>query len=199
MEKEKSYAELELDILCKTAKENDRPVVEEFIPEILSVVNKFRNSGQSGGSAPFTAAIVADCIKKLCLHQPISPITGIDEEWSAEDGFGYQNIRCSALFKESKDSKPYYLDAIVWQGEDKYDTFTGTIEGIRSRQSIKSFPWTPKTFYIDVYRVPYDKEKHNTNDAVSCGTGDFVYFIKDKKQLDQVFEYYDKFVETLKA
>ena len=199
MSKTKSFAERELDILSKSNKDpENRPLVEEFRKEILAICEAFGNSGQSGGSAPYTANALSTTIKNLCLQKPICPITGIDEEWvnvsNMSDGeILYQNSRCSALFKEKR---VYYLDAIVWRGDSDWDTFSGTVEGIRSRQYIKSFPFEPKTFYIDVHRVPYNKSIHKTNDAVSCSTGDFVYFIKDKNQLKDVFEYYDKYSDA---
>jgi hypothetical protein len=193
-----TYAEREIDILLKTT---DDAIIKGFVPEILKLVEKFNDSGQSGGSAPYTAGAISSAVKKLCLHEPICPITGIDEEWSdiAESMGGrdeiYQNKRCGCLFKDGKDNNPYYLDGIVFQGEDNYDAFTGTVEEISSRQFIKEFPFEPKTFYIDVRRELYDEEKHGSEDdvIVSGGSdGDYVYFIKDRKQLDEVYEHYDK-------
>lgn len=187
-----SFAAKEFDILTATHLDpNDRPIIEEFREEILALCEKFGQSGQSGGSAPYTASAISQAVKKLCLQQPIAPITGTDDEWMEPFSGGvFQNTRCSALFK-GLDGKPYYLNAIVWQGEDQYDTFSGTLDGICSRQYIQEFPFTPKTFYVNVYRVPYIEGVHKASDAVSCGSGDFVYFIKDKSKLDEVFAYYD--------
>lgn len=201
-----SYAERELEVLSKSATDpNNRPVIEEFSKEIVALCEAFGNSGQSGGSAPYTATALSKAIKKLCLQEPICPITGISEEW-IEVGKGiFQNNRCSAVFKYLED-KAYYLDAIVWKGdtwnEDKtsndWDTFSGIIEGITSRQFIKSFPFTPKTFYIDVTRIKFNPKLHKTSDAVSTGLdGDVVYFLKDKRQLKDVWKYYDKYHEKL--
>lgn len=202
-----SYAQHELDILCQTAGPNsdDRPLIEEFIPEMLALLDKFGESGQSGGSAPYTANAICSTLKKLMLQKPICPITGVDDEWNDVSSMShdklpsYQNNRCSAVFKNGTDGRAYYLDAIVWKGDTEgesgndWDTFTGTCWGITSRQFIKSFPFTPKTFYIDVHRVPYDPSVHPVSESVSCGPGDFVYLIKDEKQLDEVWEYYNKF------
>lgn len=179
-----NHAQRELDILVKSNTDPDnKPIIEEFIPEILELCKKFGNSGQSGGSAPYVANAISSAIKKLLLFNPICPITGLDEEWT-EDSFDnddtYQNNRLSSVFKKGKDGKAYFLDAIVWQGEEEYDTFTGTINGITSRQYIKSFPFEPKTFYIDVVK--------DFNIA-----GKYVYKIKDENQLSEVFDYYDKF------
>lgn len=178
----------------------------EFEDEILALVDKFGNSGQSGGSAPYTAAVISKAVKELCLQQPLGDITGVASEWNPirnmvtyDDTSLCQNKRCSALFKDGNvddlSAPVHYLDAIVFQGEDKWDTFTGRVEDISSSWVIKEFPFKPKTFYIDVYRELYDPIKHGTEGecrVVSCGTGDYVYFIKDRSQLNAVYEYYEK-------
>ncbi len=199
---------MELEILSQSFPDPDnRPVIEPFKKEIIALCESFGHSGQSGGSAPYVATAISKAIKKILLFEPICEITGFDDEWMEVGHDEFQNRRCSAIFKHGKDGKAYYLDAIVWKGdtwnEDKtsndWDTFTGTVEGIRSRQFIKSFPFTPKTFYIDVHRVPYDKDKHKISEAVTTGLdGDVVYFIKDHEQIEKVFKYYDRYYDTLK-
>ena len=57
------------------------------------------------------------------------------------------------------------------------------------------FPFKPKTFYIDVIRVPISKEEAEQRDLhhIEDSFGECYYTIlKDPKQLDKVFEYYDK-------
>jgi len=125
-----NFVDIEFEILKKLSNPENEYIVMDFIDEIKAVVNKFNKNGQSGGSAPYTAFAISDTIKKLCLQQPIAPITGDDSEWndvSEYDDSGskwFQNKRCSAVFK-SNTEKPYYLDAIVFQGIAEYDTFTG--------------------------------------------------------------------------
>jgi hypothetical protein len=195
MTKTKSYAESELDILVKSHPDpNNRPLIEEFIPEILAICEKFGNSGQSGGSAPYTAQALSQAIKHLCLQEPICPITGIDDEWMDVTKMNngelmYQNNRCSALFKDGKDGRPYYIDAIVkrtqtgscWSGSfwlSKKDYLSGDrSKMISSSQYIKGFPFTPKTFYIDVIEEEVAKDDWET-------------YLKDKKQLKEVYDYY---------
>ena len=120
-------------------------------------------------SAPYTATVISKAIKKLMLQEPICDVTGCENEWIdvSEIGFNcttYQNSRCSALFKNNN-NEAYYLDAIVWKGIEDYDTFTGQVyiddkkfELIGSSQLVK-FPFKPKTFYIDVVRIPILKEE----------------------------------------
>ena len=201
MSKTKSKAVREFSILKKTVKD---AIIAPFEKEILALVDKFGNSGQSGGSAPYTASAISQAVKDLCLQKPICDITGIDEEWNdvtremSEEKDVYQNNRLSAIFKEGKNGEPYYLDAIVFQGKEDWDTFTGSVyidedkfELIRSRQFIK-LPFKPKTFYIDVIRVDITKEEAEKRNLHYIEGNNECYYsvLKDKKQLDEVFEYY---------
>jgi len=197
------FAKRELDILATTV---PNAIVTPFANEILALCEAFGKSGQSGGSAPYTATAISKAVKKLLLQEPICAITGHENEWTAVSGTYegnkiYQNNRCSALFKDGIENKAHYLDAIIWKGVEDYDTFTGAVyiddkdfELIKSRQYVK-FPFNPKTFYIDVVRVPISKEEakqrglHYIEDAFGkC----YYTILKDPKQLDRVFEYYDK-------
>lgn len=191
-----THAERELDILTATHKDPDnRPVVEPFRKEILALVEAFGNSGQSGGSAPISARVLSHSIEKLLLFTPIAPLTGEEEEWNQVGDDDYQNNRCSAVFKKANVGDPYYIDAVIFVGEDPGDQFTGKVEEVFSRQYIKEFPFTPKKFFIDVRREPFDLERHGKDArSVTCGTGDYVYFIKDREQLKEVFEYYNQYV-----
>jgi hypothetical protein len=195
------FAMQELDILAATVSD---AIITPFRNEILALCEAFGKSGQSGGSAPMTATAISKTIKSLLLQEPICDVTGHESEWvklDYDDELSYQNTRCSAIFKRN-DDKAYYLDAIVWKGEEDWDTFIGRVyiddkdfELIGSRQYVR-FPFKPKTFYIDVLRVPISKseaEKRNMH-FIEDGNSECYYSIlKDKKQLNAVFKYYDKF------
>jgi len=194
MSNTRSFAERELDILVKSNTDpENRPIIEEFIPEILALCEKFGRSGQSGGSAPYTAQALSSAVKKLCMQEPICPITGIDEEWVDVSSYGdgepmWQNCRCSGLFKDEK-GESMYVDAIVkktqkgdtWSGSfwlNKKDYLTGNKDlMISNAQYVKEFPFIPKTFYIDVIEE-------------EVALDDWEMYLKDKSQLDEVFEYY---------
>lgn len=175
------FAQNELNLL-KTGKKNNRPIILEFEPEILELVDKFGNSGQSGGSAPYVAAALGDTIKSLCLQKPIAPIE--DSDWGSEDSLikgVQQNTRCYGLFKEK--GKSYYLDAVVFKDENG-NAWNGSAKlksgkTIQSRQYINGFPFVPKTFIVDV-------EKKST------GKDDSDFIVKDESQLGEVFKYYKK-------
>lgn len=195
-----SFAKQELDILAATVPD---AIVTPFTNEILALCEAFGKSGQSGGSAPMTATAISQAVKSLLLQNPICYITGHESEWSnkiSQREDLYQNKRCYALFKQG-DGSSYYLDAIVWKGKENWDTFTGRVyidnkhfELVSSRQYVK-FPFKPKTFYIDVVRVPITKEEAESKNMHFIEDGDnkcYYSIIKDLKQLGKVFKYYDK-------
>jgi len=197
------FARQELDILASTVPD---AIITPFAKEILALCEAFGNSGQSGGSASYTASAIAQAVKKLMLQEPICDVTGHKNEWvhigTMSDGsIVYQNSRCSALFKSGADAKAYYLDAIVWKGEENWDAFTGSVyiddkdfELINSRQYVK-FPFKPKTFYIDVIRIPItkkDAEERNLHYIEDISNECYYTILKNPKQLTMVFKYYEK-------
>lgn len=195
------FAKQELELLKKTHPE---ATVLPFVHEILSLCKAFGKSGQSGGSAPFTASAITNTIQKLLLLEPICEVTGDEREWEdISELMGktlHQNTRCSALFKDST-GEACYNNAIVWQGQEDWDRFTGRVyvddkdfELIGSSQIVK-FPFIPKTFILDVVRIPISKEEaeernlHYIEDAFEeC----YYTILKDPSQLDEVFKYYVK-------
>lgn len=200
-------AEYEISKLLKKAEEKgSTPLVKEFVPEILSLVKKFAEYGQSGGSAPFTAGAITEVLKKLLAQEPLGGVENTEDEWNdisdfegVEEGTGsFQNNRLSSVFKEGKDGKPYYLDAIVFVPEGKDYGFTGRAnmsegseEKVGSSQYIKSFPFEPKTFKITVCEKEYRKKEDGTM-IEEEGGGWWESWIKDPKQLEEVWQYYDK-------
>lgn len=182
------HAKRELGILTTTVED---ATLAPFVPELISLADKFGKVGLSGGSAPFTAMALAQAIEKLCLQEPICAITGVDDEWNDMSEYTggeeiYQNNRCGALFKLGKEGQPYYLDAVIvkTQNGQTYSSNYGALckdgSKIYSRQYIKAFPFKPKTFYIDVIEKEVAKD-------------DFVFHIKDERQLKKVFNYYDRY------
>jgi len=167
---------------------------------VLELMELFVKQGHSGMSAPMVASIFS----KLAKYETINPLTGGDDEWNDVSNMGgdddrmmYQNKRRSAVFKDGDDGTAYYIDAIVFNGDvggsftsnGSVQTKDGTV--VTSRQYIKKFPFTPKTFYIDVIDKRYDKNKE-TGELTLNPDGDWwEHEIKDETQLKEVFEYYD--------
>lgn len=188
------HAERELEILEQTT---PNTIIGPFKNEILDLCERFGQSGQSGGSAPFTSTALAQAIKKLLMFETITPLTGEDGEWvevGDDDWNVFQNLRDSRVFKNKDDNKAYFIEAVVFDG-DVGGRFTsnGSVkhndEIIRSAQYVKEFPLTPKTFYVDVFDYRWvDKE-----DSVLYENGAWwTHVLKDERQLDEVFKYYNK-------
>ena len=196
MTNSKSHAKRELELLEKTTPD---AIVTPFKNEILALCEAFGQSGQSGGSAPFTATAISQAVKKLMMFETLAPLTGEDSEWEDMseyiDGESiFQNNRDSRVFKNGKDGQAYFIEAIVFDG-DIGGRFTGNGsvthngENISSRQYIKEFPFIPKTFYVDVIDHRWVDKEEKTPDE----NGDWwTHSIKDENQLNEVFEYYDK-------
>lgn len=173
------HAEIELKRIGAFDKDGDfyGGMTGDAVMELIKVFSKQGHSGMS-------ANLVRNLFNKVADYKPLSPITCDADEWSKDelDGHTFQNTRCSAVFKEGINSKPYYLDAIVWKNENG-NTYTGSAydkkgNRISSGQFVK-LPFVPKTFYVDVI------EKEIAPD-------DWEFYIKDEKQLDEVFKYYEK-------
>jgi hypothetical protein len=177
----KTHAKRELELLEKNVPD---ALVIPFKREILALCEKFGKSGQSGGSGPYTASAISQTIEKLLMYGTLVPLTGKDSEWidvtEMNDGVPwYQNKRDSRVFKD-ENNRCFFIDAIVFDHGDGRFTGNGITSekygNISSSQYVRSFPFTPKTFYVDVIKDENDEKT----------------LIKDDDQLKEVFEYYDK-------
>lgn len=157
-------------------------------PAVMELVEVFSKQGHSGMSA----SLVLDLFKKVASYDCIDPVKGTDDEWVDVDDHHYQNNRVPGLFKRKSDGKAYYLDAIVWRGQEPGDTFTGKVGDYRSRNFVKSFPFVPRTYYIDVIK-DFDYQKYPQSEVVEGHNEKYVYCIKHIDKLEAVFEYYDRF------
>lgn len=184
-----SYAENEFNYLKNkytNSVQDEKPMVLEFEKEILNLVSKFMESGQSGGSAPYVCKAIVSAVEDLMMVKPLEGLTGDDFEWCDSCSSHYQNKRLGSVFKEKNDNKPYYLNAIIFKDKNGA-CWSGSAllkdgSKILSRQYIKSFPFRPKTFYIDVLSEELSKDN-------------WVSYVKDETQLKEVFEYYDIFAK----
>lgn len=110
---------------------------------VLDMLCVFSSEGHSGFSASYTLGV----FNKVARFNPITPLTGADNEWNDVGEDIYQNRICSAVFKKGKEGQAYWLDYYIFRDEDGC-CFTSS----RSRQFI-SFPWMPtESRYIDVAR-----------------------------------------------
>lgn len=95
-----------------------------------------------------------------------------------------QHKICSSVFQLSN-RQYFYINAVLFKEDGDENTFTsnngvyldeGLIETIDSAQEIRSFPFVEKVFTVKVETKEVEKK--------------IVYFIKDKKQLEEVWKYY---------
>jgi len=164
-----------------------------LVPEaVLELVEVFAKQGHSGMSAPLVARI----FKTVACHDLLSPLTGKDDEWFEHDDGHFQNIRLSSVFKKDKDSRAYYLDAIVFKGQSG-TTFTSSSVETKDGSEVGSmqyitFPFTAKTFYIDVIETEWADKKETVKQK---GGGWWTSIVKDESQLEEVWQYYDRYVK----
>lgn len=155
------HAKLEMDIAGIYSPEGDGidDWVREAVYDLLETLSKHETSGATNG-------IIVDLFAKLAKFEILSPITGIDEEWCAtgcfpEDGEDelFQNKRCSHVFKNGVDGKPYDIDGRVFVDQDGV-SFTSPYYNPkypeRSSTVYIEFPYTPNPEYVKVF-CDYDK------------------------------------------
>jgi hypothetical protein len=81
---------------------------EEDSRVMIEILRKFFDQWDSGGAV----SIVAPVLQRLIAGKPLSPITGVDDEWFIHDcdGMYAQNRRCGTVFKATKDGPAYDID-----------------------------------------------------------------------------------------
>jgi hypothetical protein len=112
---------------------------------ILTMVEMFELEGHSGFSASYAAGL----LNKLFRYEPLIPLQGTDDEWNdvsdsggRDNGPLFQNNRCSHVFKDSGGA--YDIDGKVFVESDGF-----SYTNCESRVPV-TFPYTPKTEYVDV-------------------------------------------------
>lgn len=180
-----TFAKREFQIMKKSGKDY---LILPYEKEIMKIVKKYSRSNQSGGSNPFTSGAISSSIRDLLKFNPISPIYEDEDIWN--EPLGKRKVqqcqRLSSLFKEPS-GEAYYLNAIVFRDIDDGTTFTGTVEDISSSNYV-SFPFTPRTFYIDV-----KEEKDDLlEDYEGRELNDINFKIVDRSQLEDVWKFYRK-------
>ena len=65
---------------------------------MVEILQRFFKQWDSGGAVACAAPILMRCIS----GQPLSPLTGADDEWHDPmgDGLMLQNVRCGSVFKD---------------------------------------------------------------------------------------------------
>ena len=153
--------------------------IQENVLELIKVF-----CGQEGYfECSYSSKLKADYFRKLVMFEPLSPITGNDDEWEEIKNNIYRNKRLRSVFKKGKNGKPYYSYAIAWiikANNFVYPAVWGTVKlndgrTVTSSQYIR-LPFEKKLFSVEIEKV--DEE---------------IYKLSKPEQLDKVFEYYDEF------
>jgi hypothetical protein len=112
---------------------------------VLGIVEAFSKQGHSGLSASLTVAMV----EKLLRFQPLSPLTGAEDEWIPIDPayrtprLAEQNRRCSSVFRRD-DGTAFDIKGRMFREPD------GTTY-LDQRSSVDvTFPYEPATEIVDM-------------------------------------------------
>ncbi len=108
---------------------------------VLAMIRQFSDEGHSGMSAPLAISL----FEKVAHFEPLTPLTGADDEWNDLGDGWFQNRRCSRVFKggERFKGQAYDGEAIIWRDPD------GSCFTKRDSQQPITFPYTPKREYRD--------------------------------------------------
>ena len=133
------FAENELNIIINKCEDKEDKEIQEMISKnILQIVKIFSQQGHSG----FSASYAINLINKLLRFEPITPLTGADDEWIKLDynaDTKYQNKRCPRVFKNA-DGKAYDIEGKVFSDNGGKSWYTSK----DSRVYIQ-FPYIPKS------------------------------------------------------
>lgn len=105
---------------------------------VMKMIKLFAEEGHSG----FSANMAVNIFSKLAKFEPLTPLTGEDDEW-VDHGSGYfQNKRCSHVFKENGEA--YDSEGRIFREPD------GSCFQSRDSRVPVTFPYSPKREYVDV-------------------------------------------------
>ena len=185
------HARRELELINAFTKEGDfyGGMTGNAVMELIELFSKQGHSGMS-------ASIVRGIFNELANFDTISPLTLKDDEWCESSDDHFQNNRNSAVFKDSKDGKPYYIDAF-YKRTQTGSTWSGNLElknGWRTgRCYLRPGNTELKKFCIDVFEKEVQKDNEEIEEK---GSGWWVTYPTDMSQVVELCKYYD--VELVK-
>lgn len=139
----KSHAEHELFLIGLGPDCTD--INKTMREHILQMIDTFSEGEHSGFSASYAISI----LEKLLRFEPITPLTGNDDEWMKISSDTYQNIRCGHVFK-TDNGDAYDIEGRIFYEEfvDKNgETFKNHFTCFESRTPV-TFPYTPTKVYL---------------------------------------------------
>lgn len=131
-----AYARMELDKVGAFSEDGDfyGGMTGNAVMELVKV---FSSQGHSGMSAP----LVLKLFSTVASWKPLSALQGTDDEWTEISDGLYQNKRCSRVFKGPEGA--YDMGGKVFRDPD------GCCYTNRDSRVAVTFPYTPKTEYVD--------------------------------------------------
>lgn len=106
---------------------------------VMKMVKVFADEGHSG----FSASMAIQIFERVARFEPLTPLTGADDEWTEVSDGVFQNKRCPHLFK-GPDGQAYDSEGRVFR-EPNGSCYTSS----GSRVPV-TFPYVPKIEYVDV-------------------------------------------------
>ena len=113
------------------------------LSNIIELCETFSKQGHSGSSAPY----VLNLFCKLAKYEILTPLTGKDEEF-----IDIQEIGGQGYFQNRRDSRVFKIEGKYWFTEGKVfvNQLGCAFTNNDSIVEIDSFPYTPKTEFINV-------------------------------------------------
>lgn len=118
---------------------------EMMCQNLVDVIETIASQGHSG----FSGAYLIKYLPTLLKQEPITPLTGEEDEWAKVEEDMYQNKRCSRVIKRGEtgaafdvESRVYYENEIDEHGKERRVFF------IKAPHKPITFPYTPTTEYI---------------------------------------------------
>lgn len=132
------FSKMELNRILNTCEdEESREMQEKINNDILSIIEVFSNQGHTG----FTANYTINILERLLRYQPLSPLTGEDDEWVKTSDYGdteisFQNKRCPSVFK-NENGIAYNVEGKVFSEDGGKTWFTS-----KASKVYIEFPYT---------------------------------------------------------
>ena len=132
-----THAEKEMELAWPESDEMQDAVKKD----VLQLLEVFAKQGHSGMSAPY----VLEVFTKLARFEPLSPLTGADDEWTeASEGIFYNN-RYDEVFKNGKNGEAYWISGKLFREPN------GCCYTSKDSKVPVVFPWVkPEPEIIDV-------------------------------------------------
>lgn len=106
---------------------------------VMKMIDVFADEGHSG----FSANMAISIFNKVARYEPLTPLTGEDDEWTEYAHGRWQNKRCPHVFKD-EDGDAYDSEGRIFR-EPSGACFTS-----RDSRVPVTFPYTPTREYVDV-------------------------------------------------